>query len=421
MAHVTVIIPCQDCEATIGAAIQSALDQTYTDLAIVVVDNGSDKNTLDVINSYVERAPDRVSLISNAGAGFAKMRDIGIERATGEWIVILDATDTLYPDAVAAWIAYAEQHPEYSVIYSAWQDGDEDNLPHTWTDDPLEGNILDTLVRSFDGIMQPALIKKSAILAAGGYSHPDVERAGDAGWIHLFGYFRLLLDGASFGYVSQVLLRTHRKHLTENYDPMAVANQRLAVYQWAVAKNPQRMVAAIDRVNEIRRAQLREAFAALRTRNAEMQQLLDEIERARVYQAGLETTLQNLQLGTHEQQVHSLLAEIEKARSYQAWQDQTIGTLRQQVYDLDKVLDEMKQRIQRDASRPQQISALIDHIETLEGELGVYRATTDADAETRLRELYAKWQAAQAEIEEMRASPAFKLLGRRSSRKEQKH
>jgi glycosyltransferase involved in cell wall biosynthesis len=421
MANVTVIVPCQDSGDRIGTAIQSALDQTYTNLGIVVVDNGSDKNTLDVINSYVERAPNRISLVQHVGAGFGKMRDVGIERASGEWVVILDATDTLFPDAVATWVNYAAEHPEHSVIYSAWQDGDEDNLPHTWTDDPLEGNILDTLVRSFDGIMQPALIRKSAILAAGGYFDPAVEREGDAGWIHLFGYFRLLLDGTSFGYVPQVLLRTQRKHLTENYDPVAVANQRLAVYRWAVAKNPERMVAAIDRVNEIRRAQLREAFAALRIRNAEMQNLLDEIERARVYQAGLETTLQNLQLGTHEQQVHSLLAEIEKARSYQAWQDQTIGTLRQQVYDLEKALDEMKQRIQRDTSRPQQISALIDHIETLEGELAVYRATTDADAETRLRELYTKWQAAQEEIEEMRASPVFKLLGRRSSRKEQKH
>jgi glycosyltransferase involved in cell wall biosynthesis len=423
MAHVTVIIPSQDNESTIGASIQSALDQTAANVAVIVVDNRSDKGTLATINQYVERAPERVLLITEAGAGFGLMRDIGIERAQGEWVVILDAGDTLYPDAVAAWLDYAEQHPEHSVIYSGWLDGEAENLPHTWTDDPLEGNILDTLVRSYDGIMQPALIKKAAIQAAGGFSHPDVEREGDAGWIHLLGYFRLLLNGASFGYVPRVLLRTLRKFHMESLEPLGVANQRLAVYRWALEKDPARMVAAIDRVNEIRRAQLKDAFAALRARNADMQNLLNEIEKARAYQTGLETTLQQLQHaqnGGTDPQVQMLLAEIEKARNYQAWQDQTIGTLRQQVFDLEKSLDDAKQRIQRDSNRPQQISALIDHIETLEAELAAYRATTSTDAEARQRELYEKWQDAQRELDEITASPAFRLLGRRTPRKETK-
>ncbi len=432
MAYVTVIIPCLNHAQFVGAAIESVLTQTYADCAVIVVDDGSTDDSLSVIQRHCEQAPNRVSLIKQPRHGFSKARDAGIAQATGEWVVILDAEDTLLPEAISAWMTYADAHPEHSVIYSGWNDVtfggeiDKENLPNTWTDDPLEGNILATIVRSFDGIMQPSLIKRTAILAAGGYFHPPVSEAGNAGWIHLFGYFRMLLNGVSFGYVPRVLVNTREKFRRLALDKAVVGKQRLAVYAYAFEKDPKRMITTVDRVNEIRRAQLKDAFDVIDIRNNDVKALHGEIANARKYQETLERSLEEYRMITQrngsssEQQVQSLLLEIDRARNYQAWQDQTIGTLRQQVYDLEKSLEEARQRITRDSNRPQQISALIDHIETLEAELAVYRATTSTEAEERMRELHEKLQTAQQELEEIRASPAFRLLGRRSSRKEQK-
>lgn len=89
----------------VGQAIDSALAQDHPDTEVIVVDNGSTDNSLDIINTY----GDRVRLVRQAvNIGQGQGYNLGIEHARGDWIIWLDADDLLDPSAISASLAAAD-------------------------------------------------------------------------------------------------------------------------------------------------------------------------------------------------------------------------------------------------------------------------------------------------------------------------
>lgn len=89
-------------EKYIGKAIQSCIDQTYKDLEIIIVEDCSTDNTLDIIKSYMEK-DDRITLLRherNMGAGQA--RRTGIDSANGEYFITIDSDDWIDNDFIEA-------------------------------------------------------------------------------------------------------------------------------------------------------------------------------------------------------------------------------------------------------------------------------------------------------------------------------
>ncbi len=90
---ISVVIPCFDAEAHLGAAIASVLAQTRPVLEVIVVDDGSTDDSARIAESF--GPPVRVIRQSNAGESAARNR--GIEAARGEWVAFLDADDLWLP------------------------------------------------------------------------------------------------------------------------------------------------------------------------------------------------------------------------------------------------------------------------------------------------------------------------------------
>lgn len=109
---VSILIPCYNSEQWIGHAIESALDQTWPNKQVIVLDDGSTDNSLDVIRRYESRL--RWESGPNRGGGYARNRLL--ELAGGEWIQYLDADDYLLPEKVAQQVAFVVQHPEIDVV-----------------------------------------------------------------------------------------------------------------------------------------------------------------------------------------------------------------------------------------------------------------------------------------------------------------
>ena len=93
---VSIVIPCYNYEKYIADAIESALNQTYRAIEVVVVDDGSTDGSLQIIQSYGDRVVCHAK--ENGGGGAA--RNDGLELAQGEFIQFLDADDLLLPTAV---------------------------------------------------------------------------------------------------------------------------------------------------------------------------------------------------------------------------------------------------------------------------------------------------------------------------------
>lgn len=93
---VSVVIPAFNCEKTIERCIESVLNQTYSKLEIIVINDGSTDNTLD----KMEKFDNKIIVINKNNSGPSETRNIGIERATGKYMFFLDSDDYLHPKAI---------------------------------------------------------------------------------------------------------------------------------------------------------------------------------------------------------------------------------------------------------------------------------------------------------------------------------
>ena len=126
--RISVIIPTYNCERYIAETIASVLGQTFNDLELIVVDDGSTDRTRDIVASY---GPP-VRLISQNNSGVCVARNRGIREAAGQYICLMDHDDYWFPDKLALQVEKLEACPEVGVVYSSfilWQSSPDGRFP----------------------------------------------------------------------------------------------------------------------------------------------------------------------------------------------------------------------------------------------------------------------------------------------------
>ena len=119
MSRVSVIIPAYNAAASIAAAIRSTLAQTAEEVELIVVDDGSTDETVQVVAEYGTD----VRLHRRAvNGGPSAARNDGLRLATGTWIAFLDADDAWLPGGLHALLRGAEEHPQARIVQARFQD-----------------------------------------------------------------------------------------------------------------------------------------------------------------------------------------------------------------------------------------------------------------------------------------------------------
>ena len=114
MPRVSVVIPTFNCATYLPLAIDSVLSQSYKDLEILVVDDGSTDGTAERISHHMKRI--RYVYQENEGASAARNR--AVEMSTGEYIAYLDADDMWYPQKLELQVAYLDRDMECGLVHS---------------------------------------------------------------------------------------------------------------------------------------------------------------------------------------------------------------------------------------------------------------------------------------------------------------
>lgn len=128
---VTVIIPAFNAEAFVERTLLSALGQTYTDLEVLVIDDGSTDSTVAIVKRIANDWPN-LRCISTAHRGVSSARNTGIKEATGDFVAFLDADDLWHPTKIAKQFAAISNHGgdrQWAACYSQFRlIDDEDRL-----------------------------------------------------------------------------------------------------------------------------------------------------------------------------------------------------------------------------------------------------------------------------------------------------
>ena len=108
------VIPAYNRAHLIGETVESALAQRTPFSEIIVVDDGSTDNTLEVLETY----RDRITIIGTKNNGVQSARNTGIQAATSDYVTLCDSDDLLEPDFLEIFSAWLGAHPQCDVLYS---------------------------------------------------------------------------------------------------------------------------------------------------------------------------------------------------------------------------------------------------------------------------------------------------------------
>lgn len=141
---ISVIIPVYNSESTIRKCLESLNRQTYTNYEILIVDDGSTDNSLDICKEVCHHS-NNVHIFHKENGGSASARNLGLEKAKGEWITFVDSDDWVYPDYLNNYVLCVNNNVD--LIVQGFKSNKPlflgQELPEDGYFSNFEGNILD--------------------------------------------------------------------------------------------------------------------------------------------------------------------------------------------------------------------------------------------------------------------------------------
>jgi glycosyltransferase involved in cell wall biosynthesis len=168
MPQVSVIIPARNAEKTIVSAVRSALGQTWSDLEVIVIDDGSSDGTLARLATLKD---ERLRVLTCGKRGVAAARNQGIELARGEFISFLDADDLWTADKIEAQVKALESRPDAGAAYS-WTAFMDEQGKFLFAKDPqvIDGDVYqELLVKFFLASGSNLLVRRQCVESVGAF------------------------------------------------------------------------------------------------------------------------------------------------------------------------------------------------------------------------------------------------------------
>ena len=178
MSKISVIMGIYNCEATLGAAIESILGQTYTDFELIMCDDDSTDGTYALAQSYAEKFGNVKLLKNEKNMRLAYSLNRCLSVAEGEYIARMDADDLSLPDRFEKQVEFLDSHRDIDLVGTALtvKDGDKLLYNRVFEYDPIKSVYLTSSPFNHPTVM----MRKSVLDALGGYRvSPETMRCED--------------------------------------------------------------------------------------------------------------------------------------------------------------------------------------------------------------------------------------------------
>lgn len=166
MTQISIIIPAYNAESTILETIKSVQEQSFSDWELIVINDGSTDNTIELVNAIKDS---RIKIFSYENGGLPVARNRGISQATADFIAFLDADDLWTVDKLELQLAALQKNPKAGVAYSWTLNMNETgDTFHSGDNVFFKGNVYgELLITNFIANGSNPLIRREAIESVG--------------------------------------------------------------------------------------------------------------------------------------------------------------------------------------------------------------------------------------------------------------
>jgi glycosyltransferase involved in cell wall biosynthesis len=186
---ISVVMPCFNAERFVADAVASVLGQSYGNVELIVVDDGSSDGSKRLLSAY----GNRITLIEQANRGPYPARNAGLARARGEFIAFLDADDYWLPQTLAT-LHRALIDADADIAYCGWQNVGEGIAAEPYVPPEYEkGDPVEAFVRTCPWPIHAALTRKTVVDRLAGFSERRFSSMDYDFWLRALAHTRRIV------------------------------------------------------------------------------------------------------------------------------------------------------------------------------------------------------------------------------------
>ena len=213
--RVSVVIPTYNRPDLLLETLESVLAQTYKNLQIIVVDDGSTAETRELLDKFSPR----VQSIRLGRSGISTARNTGVDAAEGEFIAFVDHDDLWDPQKIEKHVEFASAHPELALTYTdAIEFSKEGPAKITYVDHfsalNQPSDLFAPMIATYAVPLMSATMIRKSFLREKGLRFPNYFGIDDVGL-----FLMMLVEGGKFGYLPEPLTmrRMHESNTSSNH------------------------------------------------------------------------------------------------------------------------------------------------------------------------------------------------------------
>lgn len=214
---VSIIIPTYNSQHSICRAIDSCLNQTYKDIEIIVIDDGSTDNTKEILLKY--SGEPRLKYIYQENQERSSARNRGLNITQGELIQFLDSDDMIYEDKLEKEVNFLQNNQTYFMVYCASEYRDSDNKVINIAEPKYQGNIQKRLLSGNFITINSPLIRKN-----------NIRFSQELNMLEDWEYWILSIRDRPVGYLDEILCAIYITNQNKNQYILNMLNGCIKVY-----------------------------------------------------------------------------------------------------------------------------------------------------------------------------------------------
>ena len=205
--NITVLMPAYNCGKYIAHSVKSILSQTHKDFELIIIDDGSDDNTEEIVMSFKEP---RIIYRKTVHMGTSAALNLGLSIALNDWVARIDADDLNVPDRLEKQIKFLDENPDYDIV-SCWSVYFKDPAKVLFLlEEPVEHEDIYEHLDLHNRLNQSGVIYRKSIIIEAGYNE-NYKNNED------FELFHRIRDSVKFYNIPEFLVYTRIRSDSRTY------------------------------------------------------------------------------------------------------------------------------------------------------------------------------------------------------------